>query len=87
MKTPGKRVINHEIFLKLQALIAEITGNELEDITVDLGIQELRLSAVERAQLLSELFHVFQIQVTRDQLEGDFDTLSDLIEYIDDELA
>jgi acyl carrier protein len=77
----------NDIFKKLQLMLSEITGNEVEDIrpTSDLMI-DLSMSPMEIAQLFAGVESTFKVKLTRTDLE-EFETLNDLVTYIEDKIS
>lgn len=76
------------IFVKLQQLLSDITGNEPSEIFPDSLIHEdLNMTPMELAQFVASIEVEFGgVRIRRDQL-GDFETVSDLVEYIEETVS
>lgn len=73
-------------FLKLQALLAEITGNDVEDIFPDSLIhEEFNMTPLELGRFLAHIDVDLGVKITRDELES-IDSLADLALTIDETL-
>lgn len=79
------RLSNPELFRKLQMIIAEITGNEPEDVSFDMEMSELRLSPLDQAQLIASISHQLSVPLSRNQF-NELETIEDLVLYLDEEL-
>lgn len=76
-----------ETFLRVQRLLSEITGNEIEEIYPDSFLHEdLNMTPMELAQFLAHIEGTFGIKLRRDDLEG-FETIQELVDEIDERLS
>lgn len=75
-------------FIKLQQMLADITGNETVDIFPDSSIyDDLNMTPLELAQFLASIKHEFPgVELHREDLE-DLETIADIAAYVEDILS
>lgn len=77
-----------ETFLKLQQMLAEITGNELVEILPNSSIHDdLNMTPMELAQFLALVNSTFPGAGIRRSDTEEYDTIIDLAAEIDDRLS
>ncbi len=87
MSTPLHKVPVSETYLRIQRMLSEITGNDIEDIYPDSFLHEdLNMTPMELAQFLAQIEGIFGIKLRRDDLE-DFETIQDLVDEIDERVS
>ncbi len=76
-----------ETFLRVQKMLSDITGNEIEEIYPDSFIHEdLNMTPMELAQFLAHIEGTFGVKLRRDDLE-EFESLQELVDEIDERLS
>jgi acyl carrier protein len=87
MITQAHKIPVSESFLRIQQMLADITGNDVSDIYPDSIIHEdLNMTPMELAQFLAQIEGVFAIKLRREDLE-DFETIQDLVDEIDERVS
>lgn len=87
MKNLAHKVPVSETFLRVQRMLSDITGNEIEEIYPDSFIHEdLNMTPMELAQFLASIEGMFGIKLRRDDLE-EFETIQELVDEIDERLS
>ncbi len=73
-------------FLKLQAMLSEVTGVDPEDLSPGMEFDELSMSPVELSEFFAHVKSQFAFPISIKDLE-DNPTIGELAEYIEDETA
>lgn len=81
-----KRPTLNPMFLKLQAMLSEVTGVDPEDISPGMEFDELSMSPVEIAEFFARVKQQIEFPISVKDLE-EYPTIGVLAEYIEDELA
>lgn len=81
-----KRPSLNPMFLKLQAMLSEVTGVDPEDISPGMEFDELSMSPVEIAEFFARVKQQIEFPIKVKDLEEN-PTIGVLAEYIEDELA
>lgn len=74
-----------QTFLKLQAMLSEITGVDPEDITPGMDFAELQMSPLDLSIFLSHAKQQFALPISSHDLD-EYPTIGELSVYIEDEL-
>lgn len=85
--TQNNKIPLSQTFLRVQQLLAEITGNDFDEIFPDSYIHDdLNMTPMELAQFLASIESVFGIKLRREDL-GEFETLQELVDEIDERIS
>lgn len=73
--------------LKVQELVAEATGSELDDVTAYTSlVDELGITEIDMARLVAELNAQFDIHLKPKNLDGEVETVYDLAVVVHEEM-
>lgn len=75
-----------QYFVKIQSIVADITGVDPEDITYGMEFDELSMTPVELAEFFSRMNKEFAIRLKPSDLQENA-TLGELALYLEDELS
>ncbi len=71
--------------LKVQHLIAEKTGNEVEDVNQDSTLEDLNLYGVDLKRVTIAINSAFGISINAETLEDEVETVHDLAMIVHEE--
>ena len=71
--------------LKVQHLIAQTTGNEIEDVYSDSQIEDLNLFGVDLKRVMVAINTAFGISLNVDMIETEVETVHDLAMLVHEE--
>jgi acyl carrier protein len=72
------------VLAKLQDLIAESTGNDLEEITPSMLLEEF--NPVDFGRIMGKIYTVFHLELNPKEVLAEQETIADLATLIKDEL-
>ena len=72
------------VFEKMAAIIADHTGGDISEITVDTTFEELEVDSLDTVEMVMKLEEDLDIEL---ELEGTFETVGELVAFIESKLG
>ena len=72
------------VFEKITAIIADHTGGDISEITGETTFEELGVDSLDTVEMVMKLEEELGIEL---EMEGKFDTVGDLVKFVESKLG
>jgi len=72
------------VFEKVAAIIADHTGGEVSEITEKTTFEELGVDSLDTVEMIMKLEEDLNVEI---EMEGKFETVGDLVKFIESKLS
>ena len=72
------------VFEKIAAIIADHTGGDVSEITLETTFVQLGVDSLDTVEMVMRLEEDLDVEL---EMEGQFETVGDLVKYVESKLA